>query len=91
MYTALPDLSLNVRIFSSPSASPVRPMTKTASHPKLTLTNPVKLCSATSRCTESVSPGEYRFTMAASAFVLVNKDSRRVFVSQGKGGGGVDG
>lgn len=68
IYTALPDLNLSVTIFSSlPSSfslpsSPFFgtevPRTKMASHPRLTLTNPVPLLSATSLCTLSVSPGE---------------------------------
>jgi hypothetical protein len=85
MYTALPERRRNVTTLSTV------PITNTASQPRLRLTSPVGLFSATSRCTLSVSPGLYKFTMAASALVCVNSDSRRAFTRCGNGGGGVSG
>lgn len=97
MYTALPERSRSTSTDSRSSPSWVSPgdleipIIKMASHPRLTLTNPVSLVSATSRCTLSVSPGEYKLTIAASAFVSVNSPSSKPLMSSGKGGGGLSG
>lgn len=68
---------------------PETPTVNTASQPRLTLTSPLSQASATSLCTLSVSPGEYRLTIAASASVSGNTTLRSRLMSGGNRGGEV--
>lgn len=89
--TASPDLNLITAILALPSASlPSSPAMKIPSQPKEILTSGLSHSSLTSRCRLSVSPGEYRLTIAASA--LIGKTfSTRPLMSAGKDGGAVEG
>ena len=64
---------------------------KIASHPSEMEIRPVSQDSATSRCRLSVSPGEYRLTIAASETVDGKREESSCLISVGKGGGGVAG